>query len=395
MKANKIIYLFTSIAFFTFLIHCSSENINYEIREENGISFVTNINAKYKVNEKFNLEFVRTFGELEGEDENQQFFIPGDFTVDNNGNIYILDTGNQRVQVFSLQGKFLQTIGREGQGPGEFMNPASLEIFEDRLYVHEDSRKKIQVLSLKGDYIDEFKVDAWYNNFRMLDTDNLVFSKLRGVSKRDTGNDPDNKAAESLIHLMNVSDNTVRKVGEPFKYGEITANILNNAAVFTVDKEKNIYIAFENENSIQKYDNSGKMLLSISRALPFEKILPKYKTLPNGFTVEDGTKMSEDIGIDYSGNIWVVSYTRQIKEEEMVRMGKTIDRGGKITTELYGGTDILQTDLFKLEVFSKEGILLQEIPMNHFCNKMRIFGDRLFILDRLRGMNLREYRIIN
>ena len=42
---------------------------------------------------------------------------------DKDGNIYILDTGNTRIQKFGPDGEYLATIGRKGQGPGEFIMP--------------------------------------------------------------------------------------------------------------------------------------------------------------------------------------------------------------------------------------------------------------------------------
>ena len=47
------------------------------------------------------------------------------------GNIYVLDTGNARIQKFGPDGAYLATIGRKGQGPGEFIMPDALDIDRD------------------------------------------------------------------------------------------------------------------------------------------------------------------------------------------------------------------------------------------------------------------------
>lgn len=49
---------------------------------------------------------------------NEDFFKPRSFYVDKEGRIFILDSGNGRVQCFSGDGKFLFSFGRIGQGPG-------------------------------------------------------------------------------------------------------------------------------------------------------------------------------------------------------------------------------------------------------------------------------------
>ena len=49
-------------------------------------------------------------------------------TVDDNGNPYAADFGNKRVQMYDRTGRYLRTIGRVGQGPGEYMFPGEVLI---------------------------------------------------------------------------------------------------------------------------------------------------------------------------------------------------------------------------------------------------------------------------
>ena len=88
-----------------------------------------------------------------------------------------------------------------------------------------------------------------------------------------------------------------------------------------------------------------------------------------------------------------MTFDRQMTSDEQVTMGGSSGEG-KSTTNVYGNTEESETDIYKLEVFSKDGELLQEIPTKHFCDKMKVYGDRLFILDTMRGMMLHEYKII-
>jgi hypothetical protein len=37
--------------------------------------------------------------------------------------------------------------------------------------------------------------------------------------------------------------------------------------------------------------------------------------------------------------------------------------------------------MYKLEVFDEDGLLLQEIPLNHSCHGIRASGDQLLLLD--------------
>jgi hypothetical protein len=46
--------------------------------------------------------------------------------VDGDGRICVIDFANRRVQVFDVHGRYVRTLGRVGQGPGEYMFPSSI-----------------------------------------------------------------------------------------------------------------------------------------------------------------------------------------------------------------------------------------------------------------------------
>lgn len=66
----------------------------------------------------------RIGGESEGEGE--FFGLISDIALHPKGEVYLVDTQLSEVKVFSKEGKYLRTIGREGEGPGEFRRPSRL-----------------------------------------------------------------------------------------------------------------------------------------------------------------------------------------------------------------------------------------------------------------------------
>ena len=79
--------------------------------------------------------------------------------VDGEGRIYVLDTGNSRVQVFDSKGEFLRSIGRKGQGPGEFMHPSVMALRGGRLFVGDFNTARVSVWTLDADEpINDFAV---------------------------------------------------------------------------------------------------------------------------------------------------------------------------------------------------------------------------------------------
>jgi len=49
-----------------------------------------------------------------------------DLVVDDAGSFYVLDGRSSHVKVFDASGRYVRTIGRAGQGPGEFEQPMNL-----------------------------------------------------------------------------------------------------------------------------------------------------------------------------------------------------------------------------------------------------------------------------
>jgi DNA-binding beta-propeller fold protein YncE len=48
--------------------------------------------------------------------------------TDAHGDVYVADTGNQRIEKFSPDGHFLATWGQRGHGPGQLMYPVGVSI---------------------------------------------------------------------------------------------------------------------------------------------------------------------------------------------------------------------------------------------------------------------------
>ena len=62
--------------------------------------------------------------------EQGEFNAPNAITADEEGKIYVVDTGNQRVQIFDSKGKFIKIVNGSNEGKGEsiFVNPRGIAI---------------------------------------------------------------------------------------------------------------------------------------------------------------------------------------------------------------------------------------------------------------------------
>jgi DNA-binding beta-propeller fold protein YncE len=75
-----------------------------------------------------------------------EFFKPSFITVDNDGNLYVTDSFNFRVQVFDKKGEFLRVIGFHGDVSGAFSRPKGLAIDRNKnLYVADAAFENVQI----------------------------------------------------------------------------------------------------------------------------------------------------------------------------------------------------------------------------------------------------------
>jgi sugar lactone lactonase YvrE len=76
---------------------------------------------------------------------------PAGLCYDDAGRLYVADTQNHRVLVFSPELKLLRAIGAEGTGPGQFRLPADVAVDgAGRIIVVEQGNHRVQVLSGDG-----------------------------------------------------------------------------------------------------------------------------------------------------------------------------------------------------------------------------------------------------
>jgi DNA-binding beta-propeller fold protein YncE len=88
---------------------------------------------------------------------------PGDFSkpaavaVDAEGNLYVADTMNNRVEIFDADGQFISTFGKPGDGPGYFSRPKGVAIDGDgHIWVADGMQDRVQVFNKEGQLLIAF-----------------------------------------------------------------------------------------------------------------------------------------------------------------------------------------------------------------------------------------------
>jgi hypothetical protein len=80
--------------------------------------------------------------------------IHGKIAVGPDGNVYVSDSGNARVQVFTTQGRFVHQLGSYGAGKGQFLQPGDLAVDSSgNVYVSDGGRQDLTKFSPAGKVI--------------------------------------------------------------------------------------------------------------------------------------------------------------------------------------------------------------------------------------------------
>lgn len=85
------------------------------------------------------------------------FSLPSCVAVDKEGNVFVTDTFNDRVEMFDADGGFIRAWGKNGDGPGYFQRPKGLAVDPDgHVWVVDGAQDRVQVFNNEGQLLIYF-----------------------------------------------------------------------------------------------------------------------------------------------------------------------------------------------------------------------------------------------
>jgi DNA-binding beta-propeller fold protein YncE len=165
--------------------------------------------------------------------------------------------GNHRIEVFSLAGKHLRTMGKRGDGPGEFNFPTSLFVAPDRnLYVSDMLNFRVQVFDPDGQMVGSF---GQLGNGMV-----GAFDKIKGVAFDSFGNV---YVVDSMqgVHILNASHQPLMLFGGPpfmATPGPIVIDSKNR--IFVSDFSANVVHEFQlvNTTAADSYEGGKRPMIA-------------------------------------------------------------------------------------------------------------------------------------
>ena len=192
---------------------------------------------------KVTLEEVLSVGSL---DDDILFQWVG-VTVDSFSQIYVTDAMDYSLKKFDADGKLLQKAGRKGQGPGEFLAPRLLVHSEDHLFVTDQSLPGIQVFDHNLKFIHRIPIKIPIGDVQVLSDDRIAVVVLL---LNQSGS----------IHVYDHGGRILKK----FRYTERSKSSMMDWVEIDFDSEDNLYVVYNFQDRIDKFDINGGKLWSRS-----------------------------------------------------------------------------------------------------------------------------------
>ena len=200
------------------------------------------------------------------------FSHPQFIAVDEEGNSYVSDLGNKRVQKFSSTGDFVLAWGQSGTLPGEFHYPSGIAVNDEFVFVADHDLHTVQKFSLNGTFIDQWGSYGQHDGeFKYpygvtLDSKNNVYVV-------DTGN--------QRIQKFDSDGDFILSFGTS---GMGVGQFLTPIGIET-DSEDNVYVTDKGNKKIEKFDSNGILI----KSMPFRGL--NYDFSPEGITIDSEGKM--------------------------------------------------------------------------------------------------------
>ncbi len=258
-------------------------------------------------------------------DENYLFWDPASFDIDEEGNIYVADTKNSRIQKYDESGKYIATFGQRGEGPGEFIYPYYIRISSNKIFIFDAGNIRISKFSLEGEFIDSYSAARMFST-AVFDYEGNIYTKVSSpvglgtaraqtLEKYNSKGDFEFKLGERVYSPSQAVKTVSYETREYRGTGTGYVSLFGSNILCAVDNKNNVYIIYPyNSSKIVKYSPQGTELLSFDPKIEKLKVSEEDKLfLLEKFESFDSINIPKkkpsimSLDLDDNNNIWIAT----------------------------------------------------------------------------------------
>ena len=168
--------------------------------------------------------------------------------------LYVVDTGNERVQVFGLDGTYRRAFGGKGSEPGQFIEPVGITIGpDDRVYVADSGNARISIFDQQGIPVAQWPVAAWngrsfFEPYLAFDTDGNLYA-----TSADTG-------SVEVFAPDGTPQPAIRQIGNETLEGPVGIAAAPDGSLLITDGTRHTVLRYTPEPSLLLPDGTGEII---------------------------------------------------------------------------------------------------------------------------------------
>lgn len=206
-----------------------------------------------------------------------QLSHPAGVATDAQGNVWVVDQNNNRVQKFSESGQYLASFGSSGTGNGQFSRPTSIAIdAKGNLWVTDAGNSRVEKFSPSGTYLSQF---GSYG------TGTGQFKNAEGIAIDPKGN----------IWVADTYNGRLQKFDEAGQFVKVVSSYgsgegqLGEPTDLDIGPGGNVWVADWQNNRVAVFDEAGQFVRQFGTA----------------GTGNGQFNRPDVIDVDMMGNVWV------------------------------------------------------------------------------------------
>jgi streptogramin lyase len=176
---------------------------------------------------------------------NGQFASPKAIAIDAEGNLWVADSGHGRLEQFDDEGKFIKAVGSPGSSNGHFSGPEDIAIdAEGNLWVADTYNYRIQKLDDEGEFIE------------VVSPGGLGAIEPTGIDAGPAGKVWVTDWAHNRVVALSEAGALVSQFGS----GGSGNGEFSHPDGIDVDSEGNVWVGDEGHGRVQKFNEKGEYL---------------------------------------------------------------------------------------------------------------------------------------